>query len=273
MTIERYAVIGNPIAHSRSPWIHAAFARQTGEAIVYDRILGPVGAFRETVEQFRAEGGRGLNVTLPFKLDACAYATRTSERATAAGAVNTLAFDGGEIVGDNTDGVGLVRDLERNLGLNLAGLRVLLLGAGGAAQGVVLPLLEREPAALVIANRTLAKAEALAQRFGRYGSVIAVAYPTLTDGDFDLVINATASSLGAEAPPLPGGVYRAGSTAYDMMYGKGETAFLRAALSDGAAHLADGLGMLVEQAAESFFIWRGRRPETGPVLRELRASL
>jgi len=265
---DRYAVIGNPVAHSLSPLIHAAFARQTGEDIEYGRLLAPLERFAETVERFRAEGGRGLNVTLPFKEQAYRLATARSERAVAAEAVNTLRFDAGAIYGDNTDGVGLVRDIRDNLGLALAGRRVLLLGAGGAARGVVAPLLEQRPQSLTLANRTLERALALERLFG--ARVRASTYEALRGRQFDLVINATSAGLAGASPPLPAGVYATGSLAYDMMYGAGPTPFLQAAR--GAALTADGLGMLVEQAAESFFVWRGVRPPTAEVLASLRGE-
>lgn len=265
---DRYAVIGNPVAHSKSPQIHAEFARQTGQDLVYERLLAPVHAFIATANAYRAGGGRGLNVTLPFKGEAFGYAGRLSESAHAAQAVNTLKFEGDAIVGDNTDGAGLVRDLVRNLGCAVAGARVLLLGAGGAARGVIRPLLEQQPTQLVIANRTLAKAQLLAQSFS--GGLEADTYAALADRQFDLVVNATAASLAGELPPLPPGVFARGALAYDMMYGMGETPFLAFARAEGAATCADGLGMLVEQAAESFFIWRGVRPDTAPVLKLLR---
>jgi shikimate dehydrogenase len=267
---DRYAVIGNPVAHSRSPQIHAEFARQTGQDLVYERLLAPKDAFAAAANAFRASGGRGLNVTLPFKGEAFTYAGRLSERARAAQAVNTLKFEGDAIFGDNTDGAGLVSDLERNLGCAVAGARVLLLGAGGAARGVIRPLLEQQPAQLVIANRTLGKAQLLAQSFR--GSLEAGTYAALAGRQFDLVINATSASLAGELPPLPRGVFARGALAYDMVYGRGETAFLAFARREGAAKLADGLGMLVEQAAESFFIWRGLRPDSAPVLNLLRAN-
>ncbi len=267
---DRYAVIGNPIAHSKSPLIHAEFARQTGQDIVYERLLGPLGQFRETVESFRREGGCGLNVTLPFKLDAFEYAGRRTERAQAAGAVNTLRFDADGVLGDNTDGAGLVNDLARNLGVNLAGARILLLGAGGAAQGVVLPLLGQAPAGLVIANRTAGKALSLQQKFGCRGPVEGCGMDALAGRAFDVVINATSAAIGGEAPDLPDGLYAPGAVAYEMMYGKGDTPFLAHAAAAGVTRRADGLGMLVEQAAESFHLWRGVRPETAPVLAMLR---
>jgi len=267
---DRYAVIGNPIAHSKSPVIHAAFARQTGQDLVYERILGPVDGFEGAVDAFRAAGGRGLNVTLPFKLEACAYATRLSDRAEAAGAVNTLKFEGADAFGDNTDGAGLVRDLQGNLGLALRGRRVLIAGAGGAAQGAIAPLLACGVADLVVANRTASRAEALAARFAARGPVRASSFEGLAALRFDLIINATAASLGGESPPLPTGVYQGCALAYEMMYGRGRTPFMQQALAAGAALVADGLGMLVEQAAEAFELWRGVRPDTAPVLALLR---
>jgi len=267
---DRYAVIGNPVAHSKSPQIHAAFARQTGHDLTYERLLAPMDGFVATLEAFHARGGLGLNVTLPFKGQAFAYATRLSERARAAQAANTLKFEGQSIFGDNTDGAGLLSDLGRNLGCALSGRRVLLLGAGGAARGVIMPLLEQQPARLVLANRTPGKAQDLVQDLGI--ALEAVAYAALAGRQFDLVINATSASLTGALPPLPAGVFAQGALAYDMMYGKGETPFLAFARSEGAATCADGLGMLVEQAAESFFIWRGVRPDTAPVLQSLRQA-
>lgn len=273
---DRYAVIGNPIAHSKSPLIHAAFARQTGQSMGYDALLAPLDGFALTVEAFRASGGRGANVTVPFKLEAFDLAQTRSPRAQAAGAVNTLRFDADAIFGDNTDGAGLVRDLAHNLGCQLANVRILLVGAGGAARGVILPLLAEQPAALALANRTASKAHALAaavREFAEAEELEACGLEELAGQRFDLVINATAASLADEAPALPAHLYAEGALAYDMMYGQGDTPFLRAARADGAHRLADGLGMLVEQAAESFFVWRGVRPDTGPVLAELRHAL
>jgi shikimate dehydrogenase len=266
---DAYAVFGNPIAHSKSPLIHAAFARQTGQDIRYTALLAPLDGFRETVEAFRDGGGRGANVTVPFKEQAFALATRRSERAEMAGAVNTLSFDGAGILGDNTDGAGLVRDLANNLAIGLASKRILLMGAGGAARGVILPLLEQAPAALYIANRTADKAAALAKGFARHGEISGGGYDGLP-GPFDVVINATAASLAGELPPLPATVFAGGALAYDMMYGR-DTPFLAFARSR-EARTADGLGMLVEQAAEAFFLWRGVRPETRPVIDMLRAA-
>ena len=269
---DRYAVIGNPVAHSRSPRIHALFAREVGHDIDYGCILGRPGHFGEDVRQFREAGGRGLNVTVPFKLDAYALATERTARATQAGAVNTLKFDGERIIGDNTDGAGLVRDIRR-LGFAIAGTRVLLMGAGGAARGVMLPLLEERPAAIAIANRTTEKAQALAARFGPLAGATIVrggGYPTFGGEAFDLVINATSASLEHAIPPLPTGAFAPGALAYDMVYGEAAKPFLEHARTLGAAQAVDGLGMLVEQAAESFLLWRGVRPPTAPALALLR---
>ncbi|MGH8757924.1 MAG: shikimate dehydrogenase [Burkholderiales bacterium] len=272
---DRYAVIGNPIAHSKSPQIHAAFARQTGQDIEYTRLLSPPDGFRGTVERFRAAGGKGANVTVPFKLEAFDLADEVSQRAKDAQAANFLNFQGGRIRADNTDGAGLTRDIAGNLGFTMAGRRVLLMGAGGAARGALQPLLAQQPSILTIANRTVEKALQLAEAFRYHPSAASsvlsgLRYDELAGHHFDLVINATSSSLQGELPPLPTGVFAEGSLAYDMMYGKGLTPFLAFAQSQGAARFADGLGMLVEQAAESFFLWRGARPETGPVIELLR---
>ena len=265
---DQYAVIGNPVAHSKSPQIHAEFARQTGQNLDYHRLLAPAGDFVATVDAFRGRGGLGANVTLPFKGEAFGYANRLSDRARAAQAVNTLKFEGSAVIGENTDGAGLINDLARNKGCAVTGRRVLLLGAGGAARGVIKPLLELRPSRLTIANRTQDKARALAQYFD--SGLEASAYAALAGCQFDLVINATSASLTGSQLPLPSRVFAQGALAYDMMYGKGETPFLAFARAEGAATLADGLGMLVEQAAESFFIWRGIRPDTAPVLKLLR---
>lgn len=269
---DRYAVFGNPIAHSKSPAIHADFARQTAQDLVYEALLAPLDGFAGAVRAFAAAGGRGANVTVPFKEEAYRLATLLTPRAELAGAVNTLRFADGEIVGDNTDGAGLVRDLCVNLGCPLAGRRILLLGAGGAARGALGPLLDARPAALVVANRTPDKAHDLAARFGAHGPVRGCAYPELAGQAFDLVVNATSASLGGELPPLPAGVFAPDSLAYDMMYGKGDTPFMTFARAQGAARVADGLGMLVEQAAEAFFVWRGVRPDGAPLMARLRAA-
>ncbi len=264
---DRYAVIGNPVGHSKSPLIHAAFARQTGQDLEYGRILAPLDGFAECVRQFRDAGGRGANVTVPFKQEAFRLATELSARARDAGAVNTLSFDAEAIRGDNTDGVGLVRDITVNLGFDLAGRRVLVMGAGGAARGVIRPLLERRPAQLVVANRSVARAEQLQRHFG---GLTACGYPDLAGQRFGLVINATSSGLDDAMPPLPPEMFAAAALAYDMLYGR-ETPFMRFARAHGA-RVADGLGMLVEQAAESFYLWRGVRPQTQPVIAQLRGG-
>ena len=270
---DRYCVLGNPVAHSRSPAIHAQFAAQCGQDMGYEAVLAPLNGFAVTVAQFIAAGGKGANVTVPFKEEAFRLSTRRSARAERAGAVNTLVFGADEIFGDNTDGAGLVRDIEANLGIALAGKRILLLGAGGAARGVIEPLLVCRPASLLIANRSADKAEGLAREFADLGTVDAGNFTKTAGHRFDIVVNATSASLSGASLPLPAGIYAPGSLAYDMMYGKGETPFLAQARAQGAAHLADGLGMLVEQAAEAFLVWRGVRPETAPVLAELRRQL
>lgn len=276
---DRYCVFGNPVGHSKSPTIHAAFARQTGEDLAYEAILAPLDDFSGALRAFVGAGGRGANVTVPFKEEAFRLASRLTPRARLAGAVNTLRFDDGETLGDNTDGCGLTRDLAGNLAYPLAGSRILLLGAGGAARGALGPLLDARPAALTIANRTAAKAVALAADHAAHGSCRALsgcAYPELAGRSFDLLINATSASLAGEVPPLPAGVFAAGSLAYDMMYGAGQAAdstpFLIFAREHGAARAVDGLGMLVEQAAEAFFVWRGVRPDSAPVIRMLRGA-
>lgn len=268
---DRYVVIGNPIAHSKSPEIHAWFARATGQDIRYDRLLAPVDGFQAAVRDFIAAGGKGANVTVPFKLEAHALADDLTPRARAAGAVNTLKFDDGRILGDNTDGVGLVNDIVRNAGVRIEGRRILLLGAGGAARGAVLPLLAQRPAQLVIANRTAARAEALAAEFASDGQVAGCGYDTVGSG-FDIVINATSASLADELPPLAPAVFAAEAFAYDMMYGRDMTVFMRFAAGHGA-RVRDGLGMLVEQAAEAFALWRGVRPQTTELLADLRRRL
>lgn len=264
---DRYAVIGNPIEHSKSPLIHAAFARQLGHDLEYERLLAPLGGFADTVAEFRAQGGRGLNVTVPFKEDAFQYATRLTRRAELAHAVNTLHFlEDGEVFGDTTDGVGLVRDIRDNLGCSLQGRSILLMGAGGAARGVIQPLLEETPVCLMVVNRTPAKAMALRESFEQ---IECGGYEALAGRSFDVVINATASSLSNDLPPLPDGIFTTGGLAYDMMYGR-ETPFMAFAREQGAGMVADGLGMLVEQAAVAFQIWRGVFPQTRPVIQQLR---
>ena len=273
---DQYVVIGNPIGHSKSPMIHMAFAAATGQDIEYVALEAPLDGFAAKVDAFRARGGRGLNITAPFKLDAFAYATRLLDRARLAGAVNAMAFDGGEVAADNFDGVGLVRDIQQNLGCPMRGRRVLLLGAGGAARGALLPFLEQQPAELVIANRTAAKANALGEQFSAYGALVATGYEALAQeppGGYDIVVNATSASLRGERPPVPARVFAEGCLAYELAYGKGLTPFLRLAQSAGAGRLADGVGMLVEQAAEAFVWWRGVRPDTRAMIEKMTVPL
>lgn len=271
---DRYAVIGNPIAHSKSPRIHGIFACQTNQDLSYEALLAPLEDFAGTLQRFVADGGRGCNITVPFKEQAFQLAQSLTPRARAAGAVNTLSVESGKLLGDNTDGAGLLADITRNLGVDIGGKRVLLLGAGGAARGVVLPLLEHAPAALTIANRTAEKAELLAREFAALAPAIPLTgggYDALADQSFDLLINATSAGLSDSALPLAANAFATGALAYDMVYGR-ETPFLRHAAASGA-RCADGLGMLVEQAAEAFFVWRGVRPQTAPVIEQLRAEL
>lgn len=268
---DRYAVMGHPISHSKSPLIHAAFARQTGADLKYTAIHVEPGRLAEAVARFRDEGGRGLNITLPHKEDARELAEEVSDRGRRAGALNTLWFDpSGRVHGDNTDGLGLVRDLMHNHGCPLEGRRIALVGAGGAARGVLGPLLEQNPEFLVVANRTAAKAEALAALFADAGPVSGSSLDGLAGQRFHLVINATSASIEGKVPALPEGLFADDAWCYDLMYGAEPTAFLNWAGAHGATHRVDGLGMLVEQAAESFRIWRGLRPDTGPVIAELR---
>ena len=270
---DRYAVMGHPIAHSKSPFIHRRFAAELGEPVAYDALLVEPGGFPAAVERFRAEGGRGLNVTIPFKEEAFALSGRRTGRAQRAGAVNTLWFEGAAVCGDNTDGIGLVRDLTSNLAVRIEGRSVLLLGAGGAARGVVGPLLDERPKRLVIGNRTVSRAVEIARQFRGQGTVSAVALDGLTADGFDLVVNATAASLAGALPTLPPGTLRAGGVAYDTAYAAKPTPFVEWGTTEGAAIATDGLGMLVEQAAESFRIWRGRKPRTASVIQALRAHL
>lgn len=271
-TISKYAVIGNPIAHSKSPEIHANFAAQSGQAMQYEKLLAPLDGFTDFVRHFIADGASGANVTVPFKLEAYALADQLSERARAAGAVNTLSFVDGKIIGDNTDGVGLLNDIIKNAGITIRGKRVLLLGAGGAARGVLLPFIQQEPSELVIANRTLSNAEALAQQFVSSTVPVHACCFSALSGSFEIVINATSASLSQEMPPIPGSVFAPGCLAYDMMYGKQASPFMCFAAQHGA-QTRDGLGMLIEQAAEAFFIWRGVRPDTAAVFATLRQPI
>jgi shikimate dehydrogenase len=270
---DQYAVIGNPIAHSKSPVIHAAFARETGQDLEYGRILGDPDDFAGDVRRFFARGGCGLNVTVPFKESAWALADERSHRAEIAGAVNTLIrLDGGRLRGDNTDGVGLVRDLDRNHGFRFPAARVLLLGAGGAARGVLIPLLETGLAQLVIANRTHSRAHELARLGAAFGPVEARGFDQLDGERFDLIINATAAGLTGDVPDIPDDCLAQNGWTYDLLYGDTPTAFCRWGHARGATRAIDGLGMLVEQAAEAFWLWRGVRPETAGVIAELRHS-
>lgn len=272
--MDMYAVIGNPVAHSKSPWIHTQFAEQTGQTLSYDKLSADVDAFDEAVDAFRQAGGKGLNVTVPFKLDAFEYADELSERARLAGAVNTLSFTGGgQVRGDNTDGAGLVADLKNNLQLDLAGKDILILGAGGAVRGVLGPLLAEHPRHIVMANRSMEKAILLAEQFQTWGEVSGCGYVDLGTQAFDLIINGTSMGLDGQMPALPDNILRSGGAAYDMAYGSEPTVFMQWGQTHGAAAAADGLGMLVEQAAESFYIWRGQRPVSQPVLGALRQSL
>jgi shikimate dehydrogenase len=276
--MDRYAVIGHPIGHSKSPLIHTWFAQATGQALTYTAIEAPLDGFAATVDAFRAAGGRGANVTLPFKIEACAYAAEVSERARLAGAANALAFDGTRCRAENFDGVGLARDITVNLGHPVAGRRVLMLGAGGAARGALQPLLQAAPTLLLVANRSADKAAALvasfhAQGWG-HGVLRAAALDELVDaGRFDIVVNATSASLVDQALPLPPQIFGPDTLAYDMVYGQGLTPFLRQAQQAGAGRLADGIGMLVEQAAEAFAWWRGVRPDTAAVIQRLATPL
>lgn len=268
-----YAVIGNPIAHSKSPSIHAEFARQTGQDLVYDRILGRREDFAGEVRRFIAAGGLGLNVTVPFKEEAWALADERSPRAEIAGAVNTLIrLEDGRLRGDNTDGVGLIRDLSANHGRDLRGARVLLLGAGGASRGVLLPLLESGLGSLVVANRTASKAVELARLGSSLGPVSGCGLDALEGERFDLIINATSAGLADAVPSIPETCLAEGGWTYDMLYGDAPTAFCRWGQEHGAAKALDGLGMLVEQAAESFWLWRGVRPQTREVIEQLRGQ-
>jgi shikimate dehydrogenase len=274
---DQYAVIGNPIGHTKSPLIHGLFAQETQQDMSYTAIEGPVepqDAFAGTVRAFVAAGGKGVNVTAPFKLKAFAIADERSERAALAGAANALSFKDGRIVAENFDGVGLVRDIEVNLNLPMAGKRVLVLGAGGAVRGALLPFIAARPAELVIANRDIAKGKALAAQVAAGGGLIACGYSELEAmGHFDLVVNATSASLTGELPPVTPSVFSPTGVAYELAYGKRLTPFLRLARNAGVASVADGVGMLVEQAAEAFAWWRGVRPETRAVIERLTVSL
>jgi len=269
-------VMGNPIAHSKSPLIHTAFAQQTQQALRYEVLLvgTQTGEFVQAVKTFQASGGKGLNITIPFKQVAWQLAVQRSQRAERAGAVNTLWFDEeGQCCGENTDGIGLVRDITQNHGGHIQGQRVLILGAGGAVRGAIEPLLEMEPACCVIANRTFSKAEQLAELFARFGNITPSSYKGLQHQSYDLIINGTSSSLQGQLPPLPQDLLSETCWCYDMMYSNTTTPFIQWAKKQGAKYTLDGLGMLVEQAAESFYLWRGVKPDTTAVIQKIRSTI
>ena len=268
-----YALFGNPVKHSKSPWLHTAFARQTGKEMTYSAIEAPLDGFRQELDIFMQRGGMGANVTAPFKLEAYALANERRQRAELAGAANCLKFEDGRIIAENFDGVGLKRDIEHNIGLPLVGRRVLLLGAGGAARGAIQPFLDAGPARLVIANRTLEEALALEATDPWRGRINACALSDLGGESFDMVVNATSASLFGELPEIPSSVFHGESLAYELVYGKGLTPFLAFARASGACRFADGVGMLVEQAAEAFHWWRGIRPETGAMIKQMTVPL
>jgi shikimate dehydrogenase len=271
-TPDKYAVVGYPVAHSWSPFIHGLFAKQTGHAITYSRLDVPPEALNDRVAEFFAADGQGLNITLPHKQAACLIARERTPRAEMAGAVNTLALRSGGLFGDNTDGAGLIADLTRNLSFDLRGTRVLLLGAGGAARGVLGPLLEADPEYLEISNRNAERAQELAHEFSTLGTVHGCGFDGIANTTFDLVLNATSASLQDTIPPIPPAVIGPTTLCYDMAYGKGDTAFTRWSQSAGAGRAETGWGMLVEQAAESFLIWRGVKPDTAPVIAAVKSN-
>lgn len=266
-SIDNYCVMGNPVAHSKSPQIHAAFAEQTRQKIFYQAILVDEGKFKDSIKEFQRQGGKGLNITVPFKLDAWEASDQMSRRAERAVAVNTISFnDEGKIAGDNTDGIGLIRDLTINHKLSIKDKNILILGAGGAARGILDPLFDEQADRVVIANRTVNRAEKLVDIFSDRGDISTCGFDELVSSNFDIVINATSASLQGDVPPLPEGLVNKNTCCYDMMYSAADTPFVAWAKAHGAGIALDGLGMLVEQAAESFFIWRGVRPETGLVI-------
>ncbi|MGZ5015307.1 MAG: shikimate dehydrogenase [Methylobacter sp.] len=271
--IDRYAVFGHPIKHSKSPRIHSLFAEQTDQTLEYTAVEVPAEQFQTAVAAFFAEGGKGLNCTVPLKELAWNYANHKTERAELSKAVNTLALQAdGSLLGDNTDGIGLVTDLMTNHAITLSGIRILVLGAGGASRGIIGPILQLSPENLVIANRTIEKAAILASEFHDKGPVTGCGFDELANRKFDLILNATSASLSGQLPPLPAGLLAAGGNCYDLAYGNEPTAFVRWGLENHAAKSLDGLGMLVEQAAEAFFIWRGVRPQTRPVIELLNSE-
>ena len=276
MTADLYCVMGNPVEHSKSPWIHARFAELTGQHLQYGKRLIALDGFAQAVAQFRAEGGRGCNITVPFKFQAAPLATQTSPRAELAQACNVLRFDGDRVFADNTDGIGLANDIRYNAGVHLDGLDLLLVGAGGAAAGVLGPLIEARPRRIVVANRTLSRATALVERHaplaGRHGVALATSGLGQVEGSYAVVINATASSMSGAEVPVPASVLKPGALAYDFMYGPAAEGFMQWARDHGAV-ARDGLGMLVEQAAEAFLLWRGVRPPSAEVLADLQGEM
>jgi shikimate dehydrogenase len=267
-SIDNYAVMGNPVAHSKSPQIHAAFAEQTKQNIFYQAIQVDDGKFKAAIKEFQAQGGKGLNITVPFKGDAWEVSELRSNRAERALAVNTITFDDtGKINGDNTDGVGLIRDLTINHEISIKDKDILILGAGGAVRGILDPLFDEHPGKLVIVNRTVSRAEKLADIFSDRGEISACGYDELAGSSFDIIINGTSASLQGEVPSLPENLLNDNACCYDMMYSMSDTPFVSWAKAHVASKVSDGFGMLVEQAAESFFIWRGVRPETGSVVK------
>jgi len=271
--LDRYAVFGNPIGHSRSPGIHSGFARDTGERLDYRAIEPPLDGFAASVRSFMAGGGKGGNVTAPFKLQALALSDEQRPHAAMAGAANCLKFEDGRVIAENFDGTGLVNDIQVNLGFAIGGRNVLLLGAGGAARGALLPFCEARPARLAIANRDADEARALQARFALHGPIDASGLADIEGAPFDLVVNATSASLFGELPAIPAHLFHARTLAYDLVYGKGLTPFMGFARDSGAGQIIDGAGMLVEQAAEAFAWWRGVRPETAPMIQSLRDTL
>ena len=268
---DRYTVMGNPIAHSKSPLIHAQFAQQTGQILNYDTCLTDKDTFKEMAQTLQKSGTKGVNITVPFKVEAWHYADQLSDLARRAEAVNTLIFQAdGEVFGANTDGIGIVRDLTQNHAIKLANQRILLLGAGGAVQGVLQPLLAENPAILHIANRTASKASQLAQNFADLGHITGGGLDSIDTAQFDLIINGTAASLQGTVPKIPAQCLAKNASCYDMMYAQEDTPFVTWAKQQGALNALDGLGMLVEQAAESFYLWRGVRPDTAPILRYMK---
>jgi len=273
-TLDRYAVFGNPIAHSKSPQIHQQFARQCGQSLSYSAELAEIGQFEQAIRQFIESGGKGMNVTVPFKEDAWQLADSRSERAQRAGAVNTLMLKpDGSLYGDTTDGAGLVNDLRKNHAITIADRDILIIGAGGAVRGILEEILIQQPASLVIANRTKAKAVQLAADFTTLGNISGCGLDEIGERNFDIVINGTSASLQGDLPPLPGTIFKPAACSYDMMYAAQPTPFMTWSAENGAEQVFDGLGMLVEQAAESFYIWRGIKPETAEVVTAIRGSL